>query len=54
MICSAKFLSEGTFCSRRLSMKGCLQSTPIIMTSWPAGGCAGLVVGGASSGMDGA
>jgi transcription initiation factor TFIID subunit TAF12 len=33
-------------------MKGCLQSTSIIMTSWPAGGCAGTVVGGAGSGME--
>jgi hypothetical protein len=35
-------------------MKGCLQSTSIVMTYWPARGCAGLVVGGAGSGMDGA
>jgi hypothetical protein len=34
--------------------EGCLQSASIIMTSWPAGGCAGTVVGGTSSGMDGA
>jgi hypothetical protein len=33
--------------------EGCLQSTSIIMTAWPAEGCAGSVVGGAGSGMDG-
>jgi hypothetical protein len=35
-------------------MKGCHQSTSIIMTSWPANGGAGSVVVGAGSGMDGA
>jgi hypothetical protein len=34
--------------------EGCLESTSIIMTSCPAGGCAGTVVGGAGSRMDGA
>jgi hypothetical protein len=34
--------------------EGLPQSTSIIMTSWPAEGCAGTVVGGAGSGIDGA
>jgi hypothetical protein len=51
---SAKFLSEGTFCSRMQSMKGCRQPTSIIMTSWPGCEGTGSVVGGAFSGMDGA
>jgi hypothetical protein len=35
-------------------MKGYRQSMSIIMTSRPAGGCTGLVVIDAGSGMDGA
>jgi hypothetical protein len=47
-------LVRGNLLLAEVSMKGCLQSTSIIMTSCPADGCARIVVGGAGSGMDGA